>query len=136
MPDFIQNQPRLIQFKKVGHPAEGYISIAEIEKELPFAPKRVFWTYFTPHEVIRGRHAHYRTEMVLIAVSGRIELQTEMAGGIVQNFLLDHPETGVYMPPHCWHTMQYSHNAVQLVFASTAYDPDDYIRSYDAFRAL
>ena len=130
------NLPRLLHFKKVGFPTEGYISIAEAGSELPFVPQRIFWTYFTPHEVIRGRHAHYQTEMVLVAVNGRIEVNTEMPNGDAQLFVLENPSTGVYLPPLCWHTMQYSHNAVQMVLASTRYDPDDYIRSYDEYKAL
>ena len=86
--------------------------------------------------MIRGRHAHHRTEMVIIALCGRIELQTEMPDGEMGHFILDRPETGVYLPALCWHTMQYSHSAVQLVFTSTPYDPDDYIRSYDEFTRL
>ena len=59
-------KPHQIQFKKVGQPAEGYISIAEFEDVIPFVVKRTFWTYYTPENVIRGRHAHHQTEQVLI----------------------------------------------------------------------
>lgn len=128
--------PYPLHFTKIGQPAEGYLAIAEFEKDLPFAPRRTFWTYFTPHEVIRGRHAHYATEMVIIALCGRIELQTETLDGETGHFILERPETGVYLPALCWHTMQYSHSAVQLVFTSTPYDPEDYIRSYEEFNLL
>jgi len=125
--------PHYLNFNKIGHAAEGYLAITEFEKDLPFLPKRAFWTYYTPNEVVRGRHAHYRTEMVLIALSGRIDLQVETLQGDTAHFVLDRPETGVYLPVLCWHTMQYSHNAVQLVFTSTLFDPEDYIRSYEDF---
>lgn len=130
------NYPRLIQFKRLGKPSEGYISIAEAENEVPFTIRRNFWTYFTPEEVVRGRHAHYETEMVLIAVAGRIVVNTEMPDGTLNVFVLDKPDTGVYMPRLCWHTMQYSHNAVQLVLASSLYNESDYIRSYEDFKQL
>lgn len=129
-------RPYTIDFQTIGASPEGYISVADFEKHLPFKPERVFWTYFTPHEVIRGRHAHYLTEMILIPVNGKIELQTEMPNGEKDVFLLESPAKGVYMPPLCWHTMKYSHNAVQLILASTPYDPADYIRNYDVFLAL
>jgi dTDP-4-dehydrorhamnose 3,5-epimerase-like enzyme len=128
--------PFLIDFQTIGESVLGYISIAEFAESLPFVPQRVFWTYFTPNDVIRGRHAHYHTEMVLIPVSGRIELQTECIDGEKSVFVLENPKVGVYMPPLCWHTMQYSHNAVQLIFASTPYDASDYIRSYEHFQSL
>jgi hypothetical protein len=47
------NNPRIINFKRIGTSTEGYISFAEVETHLPFEIKRVFWTYFTPEEVVR-----------------------------------------------------------------------------------
>lgn len=126
--------PHLIEFSKVGDPSLGYISIAEFEKVIPFEVKRTFWTYYTPESIVRGRHAHHVTEQVLIAVAGRIIVNTEMRDGEIQTFILEKPNQGVYVPPTAWHTMQYSHSAVQLVFASTIYTPDDYIRDFDVFR--
>jgi dTDP-4-dehydrorhamnose 3,5-epimerase-like enzyme len=127
------NQPYKINFPALGSLELGYLGIAESQKQIPFEIKRVFWAYYTPDSVLRGRHAHHNTEMVLIAVSGRIVLTTEMPSAEPAVFVLDKPNLGVYMPSMCWHTMQYSHNAVQLVLASTEYNEEDYIRSYDGF---
>lgn len=127
-------QPYEIPFHKVGHSTEGYIAVAELEKALPFEVKRVFWTYYTPESIVRGRHAHHRTEQVLVAAAGRILLHTETPEGEIKTFVLESPHVGIYIPPHCWHTMQYSHNAVQLVFASTNYQEEDYIRDYGTFK--
>jgi len=102
---------------------------------LPFAVKRVFWTYSTPESIVRGRHAHHRTEQILIAVAGRILVTTELPTGEIQTFRLEEPHIGLYIPPRAWHTMQYSPGAVQLVLASHPYDEQDYIRDYQAFRA-
>jgi hypothetical protein len=128
--------PYLISFKKIGNPSEGYISIFQNGPDMPFEIKRTFWTYFTPEEVIRGRHAHHETEMILIASAGRIIVNTEMPGGIKDSFVLEKPDTGLYLPKFCWHTMQYSHNAVQLVLASSEYNEKDYIRSYEDFKMI
>jgi len=128
--------PNLINFKRIGKPTEGYISIVESQNEIPFEIKRSFWTYFTPEEVVRGRHAHFETEMVLIALAGRIIVNTEMPDGKINVFILDKPDMGLYMPKLCWHTMQYSHSAVQLVLTSTEYSDSDYIRSYEEFKLL
>ena len=129
------NNSRIIEFNKMGESAIGYISVAE-NKLLPFEPKRLFWTYFTPESVIRGRHAHYKTEQIIIAVTGRIIVTTESADGEIKTFKLDEPNKGVYVPPDVWHTMQYSHTAVQLVLASTEYEESDYIREYDKFKEV
>jgi dTDP-4-dehydrorhamnose 3,5-epimerase-like enzyme len=129
-------KPEYISFPKIGDSQHGYISVAETGTGLPFELKRVFYTYFTPEEIVRGRHAHHHTEMVLVAVAGRIIVNTETLDGETRVFTLDKPNAGVYLPRYCWHTMQYSHNAVQLVLASTLYDEGDYIRDYEQFKQL
>jgi hypothetical protein len=126
--------PYLIQFPKLGAPEIGYISVTEDARGLvPFAVKRVFWTYYTPESIVRGRHAHHATAQVLIAAAGRIIVTTELPDGTIDTFRLEDPNVGLYVPPHAWHTMQYSHTAVQLVLASEPYDEADYIRNYDLF---
>lgn len=128
-------QPHVINFAKLGAPGIGYISVTE-QQQLPFQMQRVFWTYYTPESIVRGRHAHHRTEQILIAAAGRIIVTTELADGTIQTFRLEDPQMGLYVPPHAWHTMQYSHSAVQLVLASIPYDEQDYIRNYDDFKRI
>jgi hypothetical protein len=129
-------KPHIIQFPKIGNSEIGFISIGEANKIIPFSIERVFWTYFTPQSLSRGRHAHRKTEQVLIAANGIIHVSTELPDGTVQNFVLDNPDIGVYVPPNAWHIMNYSHAAVQLVMASSKYDESDYIRDYDQFKTL
>ena len=126
--------PHLIQLPKLGDPAFGYISVIEQQQVVPFEIKRIFWTYYTPESIVRGRHAHHATELVLIAASGRILITTELADGEIQLFRLEDPHVGLYVPPCAWHTMQYSHSAVQLALASQPYDEADYIRDHQAFK--
>ena len=132
----IFDSPRLISFPKIGSSTLGFISVSENMTHVPFDVKRIFWTYYTPDSILRGRHAHHNTEMVLVAAAGRIIVNTEMPDGNVNVFILEKPEVGLYMPRYCWHTMQYSHSSVQLVLASNIYDEKDYIRSYDEFKSL
>ena len=129
-------EPYLIQFPKLGDSGIGYISVVEQTDLLPFAVQRIFWTYYTPESIVRGRHAHHLTEQVLIAASGRIIITTEHADGTIQTFRLEDPNVGLYVPPNVWHTMQYSHSAVQLVLASMPYNEQDYIREYKQFRQV
>lgn len=130
------SQPHLINFPRLGEPGIGFISVNEGFKLVPFDVKRIFWTYYTPDSIVRGRHAHHNTEMVLVAAAGRILVTTEMLSGQIDTFVLEKPEVGLFLPKYCWHTMQYSHSAVQLVLASTSYDEKDYIRDYEAFKKL
>lgn len=126
--------PFIIEFPKIGDYTQGYISVAEGEFGLPFHIKRVYWTYYTPEEIVRGRHAHYELEQILFAAAGRIIMKTEDVNGVSQQFILDRPNQGLFIPKLCWHTMQYSHNAVQICLASIEYDEKDYIRDYDQFK--
>lgn len=132
----MQKRPYIIDFQTVGEIGEGFISICEFEKVIPFPVKRIFWTYQTPDHIVRGRHAHHQTELVLIAAAGRIVVYTEMKDGYRETFVLEKPNIGLYIPPLAWHTMQYYFNAVQLVMASSLYDESDYIRDYNHFIAL
>jgi hypothetical protein len=131
MPDNLT--PHIVEFPKIGGPALGYISVAEHEK-LPFQVKRVYWTYFTPEDVTRGGHAHYNLEQILVAVAGKIVVETELLNGDKNKFVLDKPHVGLYIPKMCWRVMQYSHNSVQMCIASIEYSEADYIRDYSVFR--
>lgn len=128
-------KPRLIDFPKIGTTIEGYISVAEREN-LPFEVKRIYWTYFTPESVIRGGHAHLRLEQILVAVSGKIIVTTQMPGQEEERFILETADKGIYIPRYCWRTMQYTHNAVQMCIANMAYEVSDYIRDYEEFKKL
>jgi dTDP-4-dehydrorhamnose 3,5-epimerase-like enzyme len=124
-----------LEFPRLGDSCIGYISVAEM-RSMPFEVKRSFWTFATPESIVRGRHAHHRTEQVLFSLNGRIIVTTEDATGKVNSFVLDRPEIGLYIPPNIWHTMQYAHDSVQLVFASTEYDESDYIRDINEFQKV
>ena len=128
-------KPHIIEFPKVGNSQLGYISIAE-KNNLPFAVKRVYWTYFTPESVERGGHAHYELEQILVAVSGKIIINVEMLNGLTEEFVLEKPNMGLYMPKSTWRTMKYSHNSVQMCLASMEYEEKDYIRDYEVFKKL
>jgi hypothetical protein len=127
------NRPHIISFRSIGDPSLGYISVAEQNDIIPFAIARVYWTYYTPQNVTRGGHANIEKELVMVAVSGIITVTTEMNDGYQETFQLNKPDEGLYLPKLCWHTMQYSHNAVQMVIASNMFSVEDYIRDYHSF---
>jgi dTDP-4-dehydrorhamnose 3,5-epimerase-like enzyme len=129
-------KPNIINFDSRGSSDIGYLSICEELNTIPFAIKRVYWTYYTPQNITRGGHANIDKEMVLIAVAGKIVVTTEMAGRDAEVYVLENPNQGLYIPKLCWHTMQYSHNAVQMVIASNLYEEADYIRDYADFIKL
>lgn len=129
-------RPQVIEFTPIGDASTGILTLAVLQRDIPFVVKRVFWTCGTPPDVTRGRHAHYRTETVLVAVSGRITVSTELPGGELEEFTLGSPDRGLYLPPLCWRTMRYMDSAVQVAFESNDYSDEDYICSLDQFRAM
>ena len=129
----MNSKPAIITFQQKGKKAEGHISIAHFAEDIPFEVKRAFWTYGTPDNILRGKHAHYETKQVMIAVCGQIEVKLRNARGKSLVFLLDSPDKGLFVPPNYWHTMKYSPDAVQLVLASTDFREEDYIRSPGRF---
>ncbi len=124
--------PHIIEFPKIGGSVQGYISVAE-KQDLPFEIKRIYWTYYTPQSVERGEHAHYELQQILLAVAGKIIVNLEMPDGNKQEFILEKPNTGLYIPKMTWRTMKYTHNAVQVCIASMAFAESDYIRDYETY---
>lgn len=129
-------KPRLINFNSIGKADLGFISVAEHGQSVPFHIKRVYWTYFTPQNVVRGGHANINKEMILIAVAGTIKVKTETVQGSHGEYVLSEPSVGLYIPKLCWHEMKYTHNSVQVVLASNEYSVEDYIREYKIFQKL
>jgi len=111
----------------------GALSVGEFDKDLPFAPKRYFLVHDVASERIRGEHAHIRCQQFLICTHGACSLIAD-DGKNRQEFRLDRPNLGVYLPPMVWGIQyKFTREAVLLVFASEHYDPKDYIRNYDEF---
>ncbi len=133
MSTIMSKSPKKIILNKHGAPVIGYLTASDT-KEIPFPIRRVFWTYFTPERIIRGRHAHKTTTILLFAVTGKIVVTTETTRGIKQTFVLDKPNVGLLIPPMVWHTQRYSHTAIQLVLASRPFNEKEYIRDYKIFK--
>jgi acetyltransferase-like isoleucine patch superfamily enzyme/dTDP-4-dehydrorhamnose 3,5-epimerase-like enzyme len=113
----------------------GELSAGEFERQIPFVPKRYFLVFDVPSEQTRGQHAHWKCHQFLICVKGRCSVVAD-DGNNRQEFLLDSPGKGLYLPPMTWGTQyKYSSDAVLLVFASDYYDAEDYIRDNSEFMA-
>ena len=128
-----KQNPHIIKLDSIGSSELGYITVAEIQNNIPFDIKRVYWTYYTPNQVTRGHHAHKRLEQFIFAVSGQIEFELINQVGVKFNFTLNNPDKGLYIPPMHWRTIKFSHSAVLLCLASEIYKEDDYIRDYNEF---
>jgi len=112
----------------------GRLTAGELPSEgIPFVPRRWFFVYDVPSREVRGEHAHRTCHQFLICVSGQVNVAVD-DGESRSEVVLDEPTIGLYVPPRVWASQyRYDEDAVLLVLASHPYDPDDYIREYEAF---
>jgi len=117
-------------------PDLGSLVFVEADKDIPFAFKRVYYTYGVKEGIIRGHHAHKALEQLLICLYGAIEIMCDN-GEKKEYATLDDPTKALYVGPGIWHTMKWlKDDSVLLVLASEYYDESDYIRDYDEFIRL
>ena len=111
----------------------GNLSYIQNTTHLPFTIRRVYWIYDVPGGEARGGHAFRNTEEFIVALSGSFEVVVD-DGRTRQVFSLNRSYYGLYVPKGVWREIRdFSTNAVAMEFASTDYDPADYIRDYDEF---
>jgi UDP-2-acetamido-3-amino-2,3-dideoxy-glucuronate N-acetyltransferase len=111
----------------------GNLTAAEVGKDVPFDVKRYFIVYDVPSLEVRGEHAHRLCKQFLVALKGKVHVMVD-DGSQREEFILDSPNLGLYMPPMTWGVQyKYSSNAILMVLASEPYDADDYIRNYEEF---
>lgn len=112
----------------------GNLAAREIGRGLPFTPERYFVILDVPSKEVRGEHAHKECHQLLICLKGSVNCVVDN-GSDRHEVVLDTPEKALHLSPMIWGTQyKYSEDAVLLVLASHAYDPDDYIRDYETFR--
>ena len=109
----------------------GVLTSIESGQDIPFEIKRIFYM----HHIItdRGGHAHADTEQVVTAAAGRFKM--DLSDGVdTRTYVLDDPTRGVYTPPMVFIELyDFSPGAVCLVLASTHYDIEKSIRSWEAY---
>ena len=128
-------EPRIINLPKFLD-ARGNLSFAQNNTHIPFEIKRTYWLYDVPGGEIRGGHAYRETEEFVIALSGSFDVIVD-DGKEKETFHLNRSYYGLYIPKGMWREMDnFSTNSLALEFASTKYDPADYIRDYDEFLKL
>lgn len=127
-------QPRIIQLPKFLD-KRGNLSFIEEYKHIPFKIERSYWIYDVPGGQVRGGHAYRRNKEFIVALSGSFDVVLD-TGAEKTLFSLNRSYFGLYVPEGVWRQMQnFSTNSLALVVASTLFDPEDYIYSYEQFKA-
>lgn len=113
----------------------GALSVGNVGSDLPFQPQRYFLVHSVPSIEVRGEHAHRACHQFLVCTHGACSVVVDDGRSSVE-IRLSRPSLGIYMPPMTWAVQyKYTADAVLMVLASHAYDPEDYIRTYGAFLA-
>lgn len=121
------------KLKKTGTDRRGYISFLEINKEISFEIKRIYYIYQVPEGTKRGMHAHKKLKQILWCPYGKIEIML-YDGLKEESYILDSPEKMLYVGEGLWRDMYWKkEDSVLCVAASEYYDESDYIRDYDRF---
>jgi hypothetical protein len=87
----------------------GKLVAGEIDAFLPFKVKRFFIVHDVPGREVRGQHAHLACHQFLTCIRGSCRGGLPTTGAAGQEFLLDHPATGIYIPPRVW-SVQYDYS--------------------------
>ena len=116
----------------------GNLSFLQDFDQLPFAIERCYWLYDVPGDANRDGHAYYRSQEVIIALSGSFDVTVDTGDGTpAQRFNLNRSYNALYVPAMCWREIDnFSTNSVALVISSTIFDEADYIRDYRQFLNL
>jgi len=129
------NDVKLLELKTFVD-SEGSLVPLESGLSIPFEIKRVFYVFGVHDQKDRGEHRHYKTEQVLICLSGRVRVLCD-DGKNRKEWTLDKPNQALYIPNLIWDEQTYlSPDSVLLVLANTKYDELDYIVDYDEFKKL
>ena len=125
---YLKRMPRVVDLR-------GALTFGEIERHLPFTPKRFFVVYDVPSQEVRGEHAHKALHEFLVCLRGSCAIMVD-DGTNRDEVMLNDPTVGLHIPPQLWRVhYKYTPDAMVLVLASDIYKADDYIRDYDEFLA-
>lgn len=126
---------KLIELPRINDP-RGNLSFVQENDQIPFKIERTYWIYDVPGGENRGGHAFKETEEFIIAMSGGFDVVVS-DGVNKKKFTLNRSYYGLYIPKGLWRDMEnFSTNSLALEFASTKYNPDDYIEDYEEYKNM
>lgn len=122
---------KIIDLPKIQDP-RGNLTFLQSPNQIPFEIKRTFWTYDVPGGEIRGGHAYYIQEEVIIALSGSFDVVITNSDGSLEKYSMKRSYYGLYLPPKTWrHIENFSTNALALHVSSSFFSREDYITDFN-----
>ena len=127
---------KVIELPKITDP-RGNLTFIQKGHGLPFAPKRVFWTFNVPSGASRGGHAYLKQSELIVPINGSFEVVVTKTDGQKERYFLNRGDQGVLLPPLTWRSMEnFSTNAMGLHLSDMVFDADDYVRDFERFQKL
>ena len=115
---------------------DGFLTVAEAEKQIPFKIMRIFYEYHLKNESSRGNHANKNSRFCLIALKGSCNVQVN-DGENETLYRLDNPNVGLFLDKMVWKVMKnFSDDCILLVISDHLYDKNEYIRNFNEFLKL
>mgnify|MGYP001353028875 FL=1 len=109
----------------------GNLIVIEFKKK-KFIPKRIFQVYAGAGK-IRGKHAHKKSQQILICNFGEIEIKST-DGKISKTFTLNKPNKALLIPPMIWSELKYKKKIYILTAVTDSfYSESDYIRNFNKY---
>ena len=112
----------------------GMLVALEVDRNVPFEIRRVYYLFATKDGVRRGGHAHRHLNQLAVTVRGSVTFLLDDGNGPVE-VVLDDPSRGLLIGNMVWREMyDFSADCVLMVLADQLYDPGDYITDYAGFQ--
>lgn len=114
----------------------GQLHFWENKLLFPHGICRCFWVTGASLGKYRGQHAHWEEGQVLVGLSGISRVRVQGLDGQIQDFELDEPGKGLFVPPMNWVEVRFEPDSVMLGLSDRAFSEADYIRDFELFRSL
>ena len=114
----------------------------EEKNALPFNIKKVLVSLDMSPDDIRGNHAHYETEEIVVALNGGCIFDLDDGKGHIDRIHLTAKKNkdvvyALLLHPHIWRTFHtFEPGTVLLIIANMEYNEADYIRDRNVFDQL
>jgi UDP-2-acetamido-3-amino-2,3-dideoxy-glucuronate N-acetyltransferase len=110
----------------------GLLIVADGIKDIPFTISRFFMVKGL-QDSVRGQHAHRNCKQFLLCINGTIEILCD-DGNNKNEFKLECPNRGLFVPPGIWAEQEYiESDSILVALCDQPFDESDYIRNYEEF---
>ena len=116
--------------------ARGALTAVNSVATLPFEVRRLFWLTGLQPGMQRGGHAHKGQSQLFVVITGSARFSLYDQQGRHEVVLLAAPNMALVTGPLVWCTMlEFAPGTAILALADGPHEPDDYLRTEEAFRA-